>query len=246
MRSLSKGEIFLIYNNNPVFNAIESRMNEEFSIKKIDPVNPELDVLFGDKIRFKLLPCDFKCEVQKCVRNFIFISQNIEIPCLIARPFLLEAPIYDNKLFHLFLFEECQLSDGQKYFLNETKVRMNNNSSSGNLYYSPSLLKVLKTQKNMSENPAKSHSLSSLSADLDISPPYLSNIFKNHSGISLSAFSTKIKLCNALWELVSTEKQIKTIALDLGYKPLYFSNKFRASFGVPPSDIRNNILYSNL
>jgi AraC-like DNA-binding protein len=118
---------------------------------------------------------------------------------------------------------------------------INNNSSSGNLYYSPSILKVLKTQKYMTENPAKSHSISSLSADLDISPPWLSNIFKNFSGISLSDFSTKIKLFNALWELVSTEKQIKTIALDLGYEPLYFSNKFRTLFGVTPSDIRKDI-----
>lgn len=116
---------------------------------------------------------------------------------------------------------------------------INNNSSSGNLYYSQSILKVLKAQKCMLENPLKSYSLSLLSADLDISPPWLSNIFKNFSGISLSDFSTKIKLCRALWALVSTEKQIKTIAL--GYKPLYFSNKFRALFGVPPSDIRKDI-----
>ena len=85
MWSLSNCEIFLIYNNNPIFNAISSWLNEGFSIKRIDPFNPEPDVLSEDKIRYTILPCDFDCEVQKCTRNFIFIYQNIEIPCLIAK-----------------------------------------------------------------------------------------------------------------------------------------------------------------
>jgi len=122
------------------------------------------------------------------------------------------------------------------------KLLMNNNSLSEDRYHSPtSVSKVLKVQKYILENPTKSHSLSLLSADVDISPGWLSNIFKKFTGISLSAFSTKIKLCNAQWELLSTGKQIKTFVLDLGYKPLYFSNKFRKLFGVSPSDIRNNI-----
>ena len=242
MWSLSKCEIFLIYNNNPDFNAISSRLNEGFPIKTIDPVNPQTDILSGHKIRFTILPCDFKCEVQKCVRNFIFISQNNDSLCLTARPLLLETPIYDNKLFHLSLFKECHFSDIQNYFLNKMKLLINNNSSSENPYHSTtSVSKVLQAQKYMLENPMKSHTLSSLAEKLNFSPSWLSSIFKRTSGISLSQFTKKIKLCNALWDLVSTEKQIKTIALDLGYKPLYFSNKFRTFFGIPPSDIRKNI-----
>ena len=42
-------------------------------------------------------------------------------------------------------------------------------------------------------------------------------------------------LCRALWNIINTDKLIKTIALDLGYKPASFSERFKEHFGVAPS-----------
>jgi AraC-like DNA-binding protein len=88
------------------------------------------------------------------------------------------------------------------------------------------------------ENPNLNHSLNILSENTGYSPAWLSHKFRNISGVSLNEFSTKVKLCNALWNLISTDNPIKSIAIDLGYQPLYFSYKFHKLFELSPSDIR--------
>ncbi|MBC7362872.1 MAG: helix-turn-helix transcriptional regulator [Candidatus Aminicenantes bacterium] len=47
-----------------------------------------------------------------------------------------------------------------------------------------------------------------------------------------------MKCCYGLWQVLATEKSIKTIALEAGYEPLYFSHLFHQTFGTPPSSLR--------
>jgi AraC-like DNA-binding protein len=70
------------------------------------------------------------------------------------------------------------------------------------------------------------------------SPSWLSHDFKKLSGVSLQSYLAKIKCCSALWQIISTDKPIKSIALEAGYKPLYFSKLFNGIFGLPPSSLR--------
>jgi len=59
-------------------------------------------------------------------------------------------------------------------------------------------------------------------------------------GLTLARFILKNQLCLALWQIISTGKRIKSIALDLGYKPGSFSERFKKEFGVSPSKIRRD------
>lgn len=101
------------------------------------------------------------------------------------------------------------------------------------------LSKIVKAQREIAENPLKLFSLSSLAKMLDWSPSWLSSKFKMFSGITLQSFLIKMRCCFALWQIISTDKQIKALALKAGYKPLYFSQLFSKLFKVSPSSIRS-------
>ncbi|MGB9864271.1 MAG: helix-turn-helix domain-containing protein [Candidatus Saccharicenans sp.] len=71
-----------------------------------------------------------------------------------------------------------------------------------------------------------------------MSQAWLSLNFRRLAGISLRTFRARERCCRALWQLVSTDKPIKTIALEAGYEPLYFSHLFHRILGAPPSSLR--------
>ncbi|MBC7363014.1 MAG: helix-turn-helix domain-containing protein, partial [Candidatus Aminicenantes bacterium] len=58
------------------------------------------------------------------------------------------------------------------------------------------------------------------------------------SGVSLQSYIAKMKCCSALWQIISTDKPIKSIALEAGYEPLYFSKLFHQIFDTPASSFR--------
>jgi len=234
-----KCEIILIDKNRPIIKEIPNQFNRFLSIKKIDPINPDINILLSDKVKFIIFGCDFSCDFHNCIQNFIFLYLNKMIPFFVVRPFILKDPYNDDKLYHLTSFKEYHLSDFQKYCLNKIKISIQKKMFL-EIPYHPSIniSKVIEVQKYIMENPYINHSLNILSTNIGYSPAWLSHIFKKISGISLNEFSAKVKLCNALWSLVSTDNKIKSIALDLGYKPLYFSKKFHKLFGASPSNIR--------
>ncbi|MBC7361458.1 MAG: helix-turn-helix domain-containing protein [Candidatus Aminicenantes bacterium] len=59
----------------------------------------------------------------------------------------------------------------------------------------------------------------------------------------MQSYLRKMKCCHGLWQVLATEKSIKTIALEAGYEPLYFSQLFHKMFGTPPSSLRKLPLY---
>jgi AraC-like DNA-binding protein len=74
------------------------------------------------------------------------------------------------------------------------------------------------------------------------SPSWLSHNFKRLSGVSLQSYLANMKCCSALWQILASGKPIKTISLEAGYKPLYFSKLFHQIFDTPPSSLRK-LLY---
>jgi AraC-like DNA-binding protein len=101
-----------------------------------------------------------------------------------------------------------------------------------------SLNKIIQVQRKIAESPAGSVNLSSLAEMTGYSPSCLSHNFKRLSGISLQSYLVKMKCCSTLWQILASGKPIKTIALEAGYKPLYFSKLFNRIFGLPPSSLR--------
>lgn len=81
-------------------------------------------------------------------------------------------------------------------------------------------------------------SLTSIAAQLDISPAYLTDRFRRHEGISIARYQRRLRLSRALLELPHTQ-DIAALALDLGFSShAHFSTAFRATYGEAPSTYR--------
>lgn len=98
--------------------------------------------------------------------------------------------------------------------------------------------RIINVQKSMVENPRHRHSLLLLARAANLSPSWLSTRFKKICGVSIHELSTTITLCYALWRIICGEDLIKVIAIELGYKPLSFTEIFSKRFDIAPSSLR--------
>ena len=63
-------------------------------------------------------------------------------------------------------------------------------------------------------------------------------MFREHTGRTLTAYLHDLRLRAAVERL--GEESLSRIAADLGYcSPSHFTDRFRAAFGAPPSQVRN-------
>ena len=84
-------------------------------------------------------------------------------------------------------------------------------------------------------------SLTSIAAQLDISPAYLTDVFRRHEGVSIARYQRRLRLSRALVELPHTQ-DIAALALELGFSShAHFSTAFRAAYGETPSGYRKNL-----
>ncbi len=84
-------------------------------------------------------------------------------------------------------------------------------------------------------------SLTSIAAQLDVSPAYLTDQFRRHEGVSVARYQRRLRLSRALLELPHTE-DIAALALELGFSShAHFSTAFRATYGETPSTYRHRI-----
>ncbi len=196
-------------------------------------------------IQYIIAGCDYDCVLDRCARKFIFLYQNREIPFAIIRPGFIKESFLEFTCFFLSHFLEKPLSASQEEILMFLK---------SSTYYSGSskfplppyrpLYKIIEVQREIAEKPLKLNNLSSLAEMLRCSRSWLSSRFSQLAGIRLQTFLIKMRCCYALWQILSTEKEIKSIALEAGYKPLYFSHLFRTVFKISPSSARNLSLWS--
>ena len=81
-------------------------------------------------------------------------------------------------------------------------------------------------------------SLGALADALSVSPFHLTRVFREHTGRTLTAYLHDLRLRVAVDRL--GDDSLSRIAADLGYSsPSHFTDRFRATFGVPPSQLRN-------
>ena len=81
-------------------------------------------------------------------------------------------------------------------------------------------------------------SLTELAGELHVSPYHLTRVFRERTGRTLTEYLHDLRLRAAVDRL--GEASLSRLAADLGYaSPSHFTDRFRATFGVPPSQLRN-------
>lgn len=84
-------------------------------------------------------------------------------------------------------------------------------------------------------------SLTAIAAQLDVSPAYLTDLFRRHEGLSIARYQRRLRLSRALVELPDSD-DIAALALELGFSShAHFSTAFLATYGVTPSGYRKNL-----
>ena len=81
-------------------------------------------------------------------------------------------------------------------------------------------------------------SLGELAHELHVSPFHLTRVFHERTGRTLTEYLHDLRLREAVQRL--GEESLSRIAADLGYcSASHFTDRFRAAFGAPPSQLRN-------
>ncbi|WP_186576938.1 response regulator [Aquibacillus kalidii] len=86
-------------------------------------------------------------------------------------------------------------------------------------------------------------SLESIATKFELSPIYISKIFKEKFGVNYIHFLTECRIEKAKKLISNPEKSLKEITFDVGYHdPNYFSKVFKKFSGMSPNEYRKKLL----
>ena len=92
------------------------------------------------------------------------------------------------------------------------------------------------------QNLAGDASLQAVADFVQLTPPYLSRLYKSLTGQNLSEYLVDLRMNKAKHLLENTDKKIFEITRDIGLQnSQYFSKLFQARFGTTPQDYRKGI-----
>lgn len=89
--------------------------------------------------------------------------------------------------------------------------------------------------------PLHTISLESCAARVGLSPHRLSRLFRNATGSSFGRYVRRLRLERAELLLRSTDREIRSIAAEVGYEVTHFYRAFKSVHGVPPGAYREGI-----
>lgn len=206
-----------------------SIINNSSCIKKFDGTKfPNNSML--------VLNCNYDCSKAHCWEKFAMAKD--KIPFLILRPIVLSKEIiFSNGAFPV-VWNKNAITNAQSSLIKEFEETVKDRIKRIIPHKINFLYKILLVQKEIVFNPKKRNTLNELSRIATRCPSWLSTKFKSTTGITIGQFKSKVKLCCALWDVINSEKSLKEISIDIGYDPLYFSNKFKSMFGCSPSFFR--------
>jgi len=83
-------------------------------------------------------------------------------------------------------------------------------------------------------------SLQNMARELHLSPNYLCELFKRHTGKNLMEYVTEYRMTKAAVYLNHVEYKVSDVAKMVGYKEAkYFSSAFKKAYGMTPMEYRN-------
>jgi AraC-like DNA-binding protein len=197
---------------------------------------------FERKASLFLLCCDYKCRRENCLRKFFFALRNVNTRFGIIRPTLLSDRRSHLPEYFIEIFPRAVVSSGDELGENlKDFFFFKDHSSSASKY------PILGIQKWIIENHGKVDSVARMKSELRISnQQYLS--FFAETNLHLKTYIDKIRMCHALWTLISSGDAVKSVAYEFGLNPKSFSRKFHGVFGIWPSEaqaiIRSSLLSS--
>lgn len=120
--------------------------------------------------------------------------------------------------------------------LQELIFELYRNEKRENRNYSAAL-KVENIIKYMHNHISSKLTLNELSDRVQLSPAYLSRVFKDNTGYSLIGFFNKMKIDKAKELIIDGNKKIKEIAHEVGFSDeFYFSRIFKKIEGISPAE----------
>lgn len=97
---------------------------------------------------------------------------------------------------------------------------------------------VERARELLSEDPALS-GLSRLAREAGVSPHYLSRIFRQETGETLSRFRNRVRIRRALERIETGERDLATLAIELGFSDqAHFTRTMRDEVGITPTSVR--------
>lgn len=104
----------------------------------------------------------------------------------------------------------------------------------------PHNLLVKKAETYIEAHYGEKISVKEIAESLYVTPNYLSDLFKRHTGKNISVYITEVRLEKAKEYLTIPECNVASISERVGISnSRYFSNLFKKKYGMTPSDFRN-------
>lgn len=102
--------------------------------------------------------------------------------------------------------------------------------------------KIHQIQQYIREHSHEDISLDTLASRVNLSPIYISKMFKEKLGVNYIDFLTECRIEKAKKLLNDPEKSLKEITFEIGYhEPNYFSKVFKKMCGVSPKEYRKTL-----
>lgn len=102
---------------------------------------------------------------------------------------------------------------------------------------------IKQIQQYIMEHSHEKISLDIISRKFELSPAYISKLFKEQLDVNYITFLTKCRLEKAKKLMLNQDKSLKEITFDVGYQdPNYFSKVFKRTYGVSPTEYRESLL----
>ncbi|WP_319501695.1 AraC family transcriptional regulator [uncultured Draconibacterium sp.] len=94
----------------------------------------------------------------------------------------------------------------------------------------------------MRQNAAQEFDLEELARQHNVGYSYFRKMFKKYTGVSPGQYHLQLRIIRAKELLISTDKSIKEISLELGFQTIhYFSLIFKKKVGMNPSEFRKRL-----